>query len=92
MKLRHKDLARISELEAALSLDSDGFTNAYIEEMDVDSASISSCSTTATKDNLPGTGRTIDTYIYQPLGRKVERGVNKFFGWLSRPTKVSRLR
>lgn len=38
-----------------------------------DGNSINSFSTTATASNLPGAGRTIDTYIYQPVGRRVER-------------------
>lgn len=40
---------------------------------DEDSNSVSSFSTTATADNLTGTGRTVDTYIFQPMGRRVER-------------------
>lgn len=40
---------------------------------DTDGRSITSFSTTATADNLPGTGRIIDTYIYQPVGRRIER-------------------
>ena len=32
-----------------------------------------SVSTTATADNLPGPGRAIDTYVYQPGGRRLER-------------------
>ena len=38
-----------------------------------DALSISSLSTNATMDNNPGPGRLIDTYIYQRLGRKIER-------------------
>ena len=47
-------------------------TSAYIEDVD-DSSSISSCSTNATMDNIPGTGRTIDMYFYQPVGRAIEK-------------------
>lgn len=38
-----------------------------------DTSSISSVSTNATMDNIPGTGRIIDTYLYQFFGRKLER-------------------
>lgn len=30
-------------------------------------------STTDTTDDIPGTGRIIDKYFYQPVGRKIER-------------------
>lgn len=40
---------------------------------DGDTSSIESVSTNATMDNNPGTGRTIDTYLYQFFGRKIER-------------------
>ena len=42
-------------------------------ENDTDASSLASFSTNATMDNNPGPGRIIDTYIYQRLGRKVER-------------------
>lgn len=35
--------------------------------------SVLTVSTNATMDNNPGTGRTIDTFLYQYLGRKLER-------------------
>lgn len=38
-----------------------------------DTSSISSVSTNATMDNIPGTGRIIDTYLYQFFGRMLER-------------------
>ena len=47
-------------------------TSAYIEDKD-DTSSISSFSTNATTDNIPGTGRTIDMRFYQPVGRAIER-------------------
>ena len=47
-------------------------TSAYIEDED-DTNSISSCSTNATMDNIPGTGRTIDMCFYQPVGRAIEK-------------------
>lgn len=40
---------------------------------DGDTCSILTVSTNATTDNLPGTGRLIDTYLYQFFGRKLER-------------------
>lgn len=43
------------------------------KQRDDDASSISSVSTNATMDNIPGPGRTIDTYIYQFFGRKLER-------------------
>lgn len=43
-----------------------------------DRASISTVSTNATADNLPGPGRIIDVCIYQFLGRKIERFANRF--------------
>ena len=47
-------------------------TSAYIEDED-DTSSISSFSTNATMDNIPGTGRTIDMCFYQPVGRAIEK-------------------
>ena len=46
--------------------------SAYIEDVN-DTSSISSFSTNATMDNIPGTGRTIDMHFYQPVGRAIER-------------------
>lgn len=43
------------------------------EDEDVDGISLSSFSTNSTTDNLPGTGRCIDSFFYQPVGRKIER-------------------
>lgn len=40
---------------------------------DDDTNSVLTVSTNATMDNNPGTGRTIDTFLYQYLGRKLER-------------------
>lgn len=37
-----------------------------------DASSVSSFSTTATMDDNPGAGCTIDKYFYQPVGRRVE--------------------
>ena len=50
---------------------------AHITEMaddgDADAKSIDSFSTTATVDDNPGTGRVLDTYFFQPAGRRIER-------------------
>lgn len=40
---------------------------------DGDTCSILTVSTNATMGNIPGTGRTIDTFVYQFFGRKLER-------------------
>lgn len=40
--------------------------------------SINSFSTTATADNIPGTGRAVDTYFFQPIGRRIERLAMRF--------------
>lgn len=40
---------------------------------DDDTCSILTVSTNATMGNIPGTGRLIDTYLYQFFGRKLER-------------------
>lgn len=45
---------------------------------DDDGASISTVSTNATADNIPGPGRIIDVFIYQYFGRKIERFANRF--------------
>lgn len=47
-------------------------TPAYNEEED-DLSSISSFSTTTTAENIPGAGRTVDMFFYQPVGRWIER-------------------
>ncbi|EJD01952.1 uncharacterized protein FOMMEDRAFT_29076 [Fomitiporia mediterranea MF3/22] len=41
-------------------------------------SSISTLSTTSTADNLPGPGRVLDQYFFQPSGRFVERKLNRF--------------
>ena len=54
----------------------------YITEMedddDGDTRSIESFSTTATVDGNPGTGRVLDTYFFQPVGRRIERLAMRF--------------
>ena len=53
------------------------WAQAHITEMedddDGDAKSIDSFSTTATVDDNPGTGRVLDTYFFQPAGRRIER-------------------
>lgn len=43
------------------------------EENKDDASSVSSFSTTATVDDNPGAGLTVDKYFYQPVGRKIEK-------------------
>ena len=45
---------------------------ADVDNGDDDTSSIDTYSTTATADDLPGTGRALDTYFFQPAGRRVE--------------------
>ena len=55
---------------------------AYITGMDDDNdddaSSIESFSTMATVDDNPGTGRVLDTYFFQPAGRRIERLALRF--------------
>ena len=55
---------------------------AHITEMedddDGDAKSIDSFSTTATVGDNPGTGRVLDTYFFQPAGRRIERLAMRF--------------
>ena len=78
-KFNDKDLKRLLEFDDVFGLsqydtgwNASHGTNAYIEDED-DASSISSCSTNATMDNIPGTGRTLDTHFYQPVGRAIEK-------------------
>lgn len=48
------------------------------DDDDDDGGSINSFSTTATVDNNPGTGRVLDTYFFQPAGRRIERLAMRF--------------
>ena len=58
------------------------YAQAHITEMedddDGDTRSIESFSTTATVDDNPGTGRVLDTYFFQPAGRRIERLAVRF--------------
>lgn len=51
--------------------------NGHVEDEYDDGASTSSVSTNATAENIPGPGRTLDKYIYQFFGRKIERFANR---------------
>ena len=44
-----------------------------IADYDDEARSIQTFSTNATADDNPGTGRVLDTYFYQPVGRRIER-------------------
>ena len=58
------------------------WAQAHITEMedddDGDTGSIESFSTTVTVDDNPGTGRVLDTYFFQPAGRRIERLAMRF--------------
>ena len=78
-KFKDKDLNRMLESADMFGLNQYNTrwnasyrTSAYIEDED-DASSISSCSTNATMDNIPGTGRTLDMCFYQPVGRAIEK-------------------
>ena len=77
-KYKDKDLNRMLEFAdmRGLNQHDTGWntsygTGAYIKDED-DTSSISSFSTNATMDNIPGTGRTLDMHFYQPVGRAIE--------------------
>lgn len=53
--------------------DPENLAHGAADETDSDTSSISSGASDETIDDNPGTGRTIDTYVYQKLGRKIER-------------------
>ena len=77
-KFKDKDLKRLSEFDITFGLNpynlgwSASYGGAYIENED-DTGSFYSFSTNATMDNIPGTGRTIDMYFYQPVGHAIEK-------------------
>ena len=78
-KFNDKDLLRVAEFDDIFCLshyyaewNASHSTSANIEDVD-DTSSISSVSTNATMDNIPGTGRTLDMCFYQPVGRAIER-------------------
>lgn len=51
----------------------DGRIHDAADEYENDCSSVSSYSTTATMDDNPGAGLSIDKYFYQPVGRKIEK-------------------
>lgn len=51
------------------------------DEAGDDTSSVSSFSTTATTDDNPGAGYTVDKYFYQPVGRRIE----KLALWITMP-------
>ena len=65
---------------------------AHITEMedddDGDTRSIDSFSTTATVDDNPGTGRVLDTYFFQPAGRRIERLAMRFTIRYLHPSRI----
>ena len=78
-KFKDKDLNRMVEFADMFGLDyydtewnASYGTSTYIEDED-DTSSISSLSTNATMDNIPGTGRILDMCFYQPVGRAIEK-------------------
>ena len=64
----------------------------YIAELDDDNGndarSIESFSTTATVDDNPGTGRVLDTYFFQPAGRRIERFAMRFTIRYRHPSRI----
>ena len=68
---------------------------AHITEMedddDGDAKSIDSFSTTATVDDNPGTGRVLDTYFFQPAGRRIERLAMRFTIRHLHPSRIEAL-
>ena len=78
-KFNDKDLNRMAESDEVIGIsqydtgwNASHGSSAYKEDED-DVGSINSCSTNATMDNIPGTGRTIDMCFYQPVGRAIEK-------------------
>ena len=87
-KCKDKDLKRLLEFDDMFGLSrynpgrGVNYGSAYVEEVD-DTSSISSFSTNATMDNIPGTGRTLDMHFYQPVGRAIEKFALKIVGRLN---------
>ena len=78
-KFNDKDLNRMAESDEVIGIsqydtgwNASHGSSAYKEDED-DVGSINSCSTNATMDNIPGTGRTLDMRFYQPVGRAIEK-------------------
>lgn len=61
------------------------------DETEDDTSSTSSFSTTATMDDNPGAGLTVDKYFYQPAGRRIEKLVFRIAMPLLSPGRIFRL-
>ena len=81
-KFKDKDFKRLAEFDTVFMLGPRSYARynsankeEYSKDGDIndETSFISSCSTHATMDNIPGPGRTIDMYFYQPVGRSIER-------------------
>ena len=59
------------------------------EDDNSDTLSIDSFSTTATMDNIPGTGRALDMYFFQPAGRRIERFAMRLSIRYLHPTRIT---
>ena len=81
-KFKDKDFKRLTEFDTVFMLgprwgtdysgaNREGFSKEG--EINDETSLTNSYSTEATMDNLPGPGRTIDTYFYQPVGRAIEK-------------------
>ena len=57
----------------------------YTEEY---ASPVSSFSTMATVSDNPGTGRVLDTYFYQPVGRKIERLLMRLTAGFPSPSQI----
>ena len=61
-----------------------------LDASDSDTDSILSSASDDTIDDNPGTGRTIDTYVYQKFGRKIERVIYRTGMSLLSPARIMR--
>lgn len=61
------------------------------DETEDDTNSMSSFSTTATMDDNPGAGMTVDKYFYQPAGRRIEKLAFRIAMPLLSPGRIFRL-
>lgn len=76
-RIVEKDLKYL-DFDFDMSCSSGRNKNGHIEGEESDVVSIKSMSSNATADDIPGPGRTIDKYVYQFFGRKIERFANRF--------------
>lgn len=61
------------------------------DETEDDTNSMNSFSTTATMDDNPGAGMTVDKYFYQPAGRRIEKLAFRIAMPLLSPGRIFRL-